>query len=201
MRPKNLLPFLFMLISSNALTEDKFDSDLFVKKLNQAIKEKHLGVHVEGFPFPEDTSLKYWNENLTTKPQDFGIVVKDQDGKAIEVFGESTPFERQGQGIYIPGYDIPKNANYELVGSAGWTKAVSEIATNVQIAKKPSNNSIVKAVDVITDATDYIAEQLCAKRSRPTKLTLYLDAGFELVFSASSGSKIEWDLEVICDRS
>ncbi|TOC16501.1 hypothetical protein CGJ90_24065, partial [Vibrio parahaemolyticus] len=89
----------------------------------------------------------------------------------------------------------------ELVGSAGWTKAVSEIATNVQIAKKPSNNSIVKAVDVITDATDYIAEQLCAKRSRPTKLTLYLDAGFELVFSASSGSKIEWDLEVICDRS
>ncbi|TOE67006.1 hypothetical protein CGJ44_11155, partial [Vibrio parahaemolyticus] len=138
---------------------------------------------------------------LTTKPQDFGIVVKDQDGKAIEVFGESTPFERQGQGIYIPGYDIPKNANYELVGSAGWTKAVSEIATNVQIAKKPSNNSIVKAVDVITDATDYIAEQLCAKRSRPTKLTLYLDAGFELVFSASSGSKIEWDLEVICDRS
>lgn len=201
MRPKNLLPFLFMLISSNALAEDKFDSDLFVKKLNQAIKEKHLGVHVEGFPFPEDASLKYWNENLTTKPQDFGIVVKDQDGKAIEVFGESTPFERQGQGIYIPGYEIPKNANYELVGSAGWTKAVSEIATNVQIAKKPSNNSIVKAVDVITDATDYIAEQLCAKRSRPTKLTLYLDAGFELVFSASSGSKIEWDLEVICDRS
>lgn len=61
-------------------------------------------------------------------------------------------------------------------------------------------SDIKKAVGVIVETTDYIAEALCSKRSRPTKITLHLTAGFELVFSGETGSEVEWDMETVCDR-
>ncbi|WP_163265583.1 hypothetical protein [Chelativorans alearense] len=62
------------------------------------------------------------------------------------------------------------------------------------------SEDIQKAVATIADATDYIAEKLCGRRSRPTKLTLHLTAGFDLVFSGETGSQVEWDLETVCPR-
>jgi hypothetical protein len=59
---------------------------------------------------------------------------------------------------------------------------------------------IGRAVETIADATDYIAERLCSRRSRPTKLVLHLTAGFNLVFSGETGSQVEWDLEIVCNR-
>lgn len=193
------LPFILCSVSINAYAQDEFKPEQFIKELNKAIKSEHNGVSVKGFPLLIESTNRLWAETAIQRPQDFGIVVLDTNGEAIEVFGESTPFEQSGEDIVIPGYTIPDGAKYQLVGSSAWNGAVSQIAAK-SAAKKPSNKSIIKAINVITDATDYIAQQLCAKKSRPTKLTLNLNAGFELVFNVSTGSEVEWDLEVICKR-
>ncbi|WP_027163667.1 hypothetical protein [Mesorhizobium sp. WSM1293] len=61
-------------------------------------------------------------------------------------------------------------------------------------------SDVQKAVEAIGNTTDFIAASLCSKPSRPTKITLHLTAGFDLVFSGETGSEVEWDLEIVCPR-
>lgn len=70
----------------------------------------------------------------------------------------------------------------------------------VSVFANAPTDDIRRAVDAIAGATDYIAESLCSRPSRPTKLVLHLTAGFDLVFSGETGSQVEWDLEIVCSR-
>ena len=76
-------------------------------------------------------------------------------------------------------------------------------ATGIEVSPKFASavsDDIQKAVGVVADTTDFIAEKLCKRPSRPTKITLNLTAGFNLVFSGETGSEVEWDLEAVCPR-
>lgn len=80
------------------------------------------------------------------------------------------------------------------------SKGLDGVSVATTSAVAPTED-IGRAVDTVVNATDYIAEQLCSKKSRPTKLTLHLTAGFNLVFSGETGSQVEWDLEIVCNRT
>lgn len=68
------------------------------------------------------------------------------------------------------------------------------------MAASSVTDDIKKAVQAVADTTDYIAGNLCKKRSRPTRITLRLTAGFKLVFEGETGSEVEWDMETVCAR-
>jgi len=180
--------------------EPAFDGDTFAKEVNAAIKLKKLeGIKVVGDPRQVAPTTDYkWAKELTASPPQFGVVVLDKNKKPIDVLAGSAPYVVTGSDIAIAGYDLPAGGSFKTVGAAGWTKAVSELAT-AEEAAAPSDD-IQKAVGVVADATDYIAGQLCKRKSHPTKIVFHLTAGFELVFNAETGSEVEWDLEVVCAR-
>lgn len=176
-----------------------FDTDAFVKSLNDSLKSKSLeGVHVTGAPNTISVINEKWAEELSASPPQFGVVVYDADTNPVDVLGSNAPLVPDGNDINILGYKLPPGGSFRTVGAAGWTKAVADIAA--QEEKAVPSEGIQKAVNTVADATDYIATNLCKLKSRPTKLVLNLTAGFELVFSAQTGSEVEWDLEVVCLR-
>lgn len=200
MRPYTVLVLATLLLSFNSLAQDNSEMEKFVFELNEAIKTDIKGVTVKGRPLNPSLYSQEWLKAISNSPQDYAVVATDAQGKAVELFGSSTPFEKKGGIISVPGYNLPKGGKYVTVGAAGWAKAASDIAAQSK-AIPTVNSSIRKAITTISSATDYIAKELCSKRSRPTKLVLNLNAGFELVFNASTGSEVEWDLEIVCKRS
>ncbi|MEW8201042.1 MAG: hypothetical protein AB2697_19835 [Candidatus Thiodiazotropha endolucinida] len=186
-------------ISINSHAQETFEMNSFIEDLNNAIKADINGVTVKGVIEIPSISNQEWLKAVAGTPQDYAVVAVDERGKPIELFGSSTPFEKQAGNISVPGYRLPQGGSYVTVGAAGWAKAASEIAAQNR-ALPAINLSIRKAITTISSATDYIAKELCSKRSRPTKLVLNLNAGFELVFNASTGSEVEWDLEIVCNR-
>jgi hypothetical protein len=180
--------------------EPAFDGDAFAKEVNAAIKLKKVdGVKVVGDPRQGIPTTGYkWAKELTASPPQFGVVVLDKDKKPVDVLAGSAPYLVTGSEITIAGYDLPAGGSFKTVGAAGWTKAVGELATAEEV--QPPSDDIQKAVSVVSDATDYIAGQLCKRKSHPTKIVFHLTAGFELVFNAETGSEVEWDLELVCPR-
>jgi hypothetical protein len=176
-----------------------FDADEFVKSVNETLKSKSLaGVHVTGAPNTLSVINEKWAEGLSSSPPQFGVVVYDANTEPVDVLGSNAPLVSDGNDINILGYKLPPGGSFRTVGSAGWTKAVADIAAREE--KAVPSEGIQKAVNTVADATDYIASSLCKLKSRPTKLVLNLTAGFELVFSVETGSEVEWDLELVCPR-
>lgn len=176
-----------------------FDAEGFVKSLNESLKSKSLeGVRVTGAPNTLSVINEKWAEELSASPPQFGVVVYDANTKPVDVLGSNAPLVPDGNDINVLGYKLPPGGSFRTVGAAGWTKAVADIAA--QEKKAVPSEGIQKAVNTVADATDYIASSLCKLKSRPTKLVLNLTAGFELVFSAETGSEVEWDLELVCPR-
>ncbi|MBY5808955.1 hypothetical protein [Rhizobium leguminosarum] len=195
--------FLAVLLLAPGMThaqEPAFDGDAFAKEVNAAIKLKKVdGVKVVGDPRQGIPTTGYkWAKELTASPPQFGVVVLDKDKKPVDVLAGSAPYLVTGSEITIAGYDLPAGGSFKTVGAAGWTKAVGELATAEEV--QPPSDDIQKAVSVVSDATDYIAGQLCKRKSHPTKIVFHLTAGFELVFNAETGSEVEWDLELVCPR-
>lgn len=62
------------------------------------------------------------------------------------------------------------------------------------------SDDVRSAIDAMAAATDYIAQTLCPRPARPSKVTLHLTAGFTLVFEAQAGSSVEWNLDTVCER-
>ena len=199
MKLYKLITVTLFVVSVNCHAQDDIDMDKFISDLNKAIKNKNKGVTVKSVIPNDAVTNQAWVDAITKTPQDFAIVAVDANGKPVDIFGASTPFEKTNDSITVPGYTLPRGGSYKMVGAAGWAEAAYAIAETKSTAPTPSS-SIAKAVGTITNATDYIAKELCPKRSRPTKLTLNLNAGFELVFNASTGSEVEWDLEIVCKR-
>lgn len=178
----------------------EFEPEQFTRELNEYL-ESHPGVTVTG---EVGSALSWtlldqgWVEGIARQSQSFGIVAMDSDKRVVDIFGAETPYTLTGGEISVPGYELPEGGEFRIVGSAGLVNAAEAIAMAREV-RAPSSD-IQKAVDTIINATDYIADRLCAQSSRPTKLILHLTAGFNLVFSGETGSQVEWDLEIVCDR-
>jgi len=199
MRKFSFFIIFYFILNSNSYSRDLFDKDQFVINLNNEIQKNRSGVTVRATNLNQINNGQIWIETIAKTPQDFAVVAMDSKGEPVDIFGSSTPF-KEADGIFlVPGYTLPKGGSFKTVGAAGWNEAALQLVARNNTTSVP-NESISKAVDTISSATDYIAKELCSKRSRPTKLVLNLNAGFELVFSASTGSEVEWDLEIVCKR-
>ncbi|MEM0976219.1 MAG: hypothetical protein AAGJ34_01660 [Pseudomonadota bacterium] len=128
----------------------------------------------------------------------FAFIVEDIDGNPVEVFGSDVPFSQSSDGVVIPGMTLEPGETIRTVGSAGYIDAITEI--KLQSLQRAPARDIARALRTITDASDYIAAQLCPMRSRPSELVLNLSAGFELVFDVQTGSQVTWNLEEVCER-
>lgn len=191
---------LMATVGTAAAQDAGFDPDAFAKELNTAIKAKRgEGVTVSGDPRASGFVKSVdWAREMTSQPPQFGVVVLDKNKKPIDVLGGTAPIVVVGSGIDIPGYQLPAGGSFKTIGAAEWTRTISEIANQAE-PPAPSED-IEKAVTVVADATDYIADKLCSRRSHPTKIVFHLTAGFDLVFTGETGSQVEWDLEVVCAR-
>lgn len=191
-----------------------FDAEAFEQEINDAL-ESMPGVSVE---IGEDSDFETyvesirrnlenvygdeWLSNVGQNPPEFGFVVNDADGIPVELIGGDVPYELSGGQVSIAGYQLPQGYSIITVGPAGWADAASTIVDDVieaTIVDAPSRG-IARAIDTISGAGDYIAQELCPANSRPTELVLNLTAAFELVFNLETGSQVTWDLEVVCDR-
>ncbi|MEW8071667.1 MAG: hypothetical protein AB2826_14720, partial [Candidatus Thiodiazotropha sp.] len=146
-------------LSVNCQADDNIEMDKFISDLNKAIKIKNKGITVKNVAPDAEIYNQAWVKAITKTPQDFAVVAVDAKGKPIDIFGASTPFEKMNGSYSVPGYILPQGGSYKMVGAAGWAKAASAIAETKSTAPIPSS-SIAKAVGTITNATDYIAQEL-----------------------------------------
>jgi hypothetical protein len=139
-----------------------------------------------------------WLSGVVQNAPDFGFVVDNAQGIPVEVLSGAAPFETIDGNISVTGYALPLGHSIRTVGPAGWVDAATTIADRERVGA-PSRD-IGRAIDTISGAGDYIAQELCARNARPTELVLNLTASFELVFNLETGSQVTWDLEIVCDR-
>lgn len=182
-----------------------FDGSSFVEQLNEAISAGKLGgVQVKGQIAPELMFSKggfgdEWAKALYAKTPDFGFVVLDASKRPIDVLGAEVPYKvLTDNSVAIAGYRLPTGGEVKLVGPAEWSATIARLAA-ADVVKPPSDD-IMNALTAVRDATDYVAAMMCDLKSRPTKLTLSITAGFKLAFNVETGSEVEWDLEIVCAR-
>lgn len=188
-----------LLLSLSTLKAQEFDPHSFEAELNDAIAAiPGVSITLNDAPWTQLDDVMSQYEKLVEQPPDFGFVVRSGDGQAIDLIGGSVPFSTSGDSVDITGLALPAGAFVETVGRAGWIAASSEITQRERVVA-PSRD-IGRVVDTVLDASDYLAQELCGRASRPTQIELNLTAGFELVFNASTGSVITWNMEVVCAR-
>lgn len=186
-----------------AVVAQGFDAAAFEAEINAALADMP-GVSVE---ISQDSDLappmtnfpdEEWIEGVATNAPEFGFVVDNAQGVPVEVLSGAAPFETIDGNISVMGYELPEGYSIRTVGPAGWVDAATYIAARKRVGA-PSRD-IGRAIDTISGAGDYIAQELCARDARPTELVLNLTASFELVFNLETGSQVTWDLEIVCDR-
>lgn len=136
-------------------------------------------------------------------PPEWGIAIKGPSGEFLDVFGQ-VPYEISAQGeIFVPGYTPPQNSQLELVPAGEWTKVMAAVTSeNVDPAFAPITN----LPQIVGDATDYLAGELCAMKGRPSSITLILMIGasgniFFAEASTDAGSEVTWDFaNDVCRR-
>lgn len=208
--------WLTLLLSTAAIyqaaaQEPAYDPEAFIKGLNERLAQEQLqGVQVvpgEANVFLDfgsgdsDLGMTNWAKALTAKTPQNGFVVFDQAKRPVDVLGPDLQYTvKADNSVNIVGYDPPPGGEVKLVGPAEWNSSVQAIAAANDYKPSPPSNDIQRALTVVRDATDYVASMMCTLKSRPTKLTLNLTAGFELAFNIETGSEVEWDLEVVCKR-
>lgn len=135
-----------------------------------------------------------------------GALAQDEgfDGDAFAAEMNEALKQRGLVGVTVsPSVHFDAGSSTDTMGSAsaGWGDMSATTATGSdEPSTEPPSEDIGEAVDTVVGASNFIAGRLCPNPYRPTKLILHLTAGFNLVFTGETGSQVEWDLEVICNR-
>lgn len=156
-----------------------------IDRLNDAIHQQQVG---------DKTTTP-----MTALPE-WGVVVKAQDGSVVDVFGQ-VPYDVTPAGqVEVPGYQPPPNATLEVVPQKTWAELAS--AEDLDDNFRPLS-SLPGAVGT---ASDFLANEFCGKRNRPTSISLNLVAGVSgtIYFATANteiGSNVEWEFrEDLCPR-
>jgi len=203
----NSLGFVLLALSFASPAQQLSEEDL--QAINQELVEQLNGVSVEALPSNgaladalnaagvRMTMGSYWADAAIKDAQDFGVVALDADQKILDVFGASTPLMEADDGLMVPGYELPPGGRFDIVGSAGYANAVSVLATEkIDYNVTPS---LEKVIGKIVGAGGYMFDQLCSMRGRPTQIELHLDAGLNWVVKATTGTKVVWNMEDLCE--
>jgi hypothetical protein len=136
---------------------------------------------------------------------EWGVIVKDlKNGSVIDAFGQ-VRYEITANGqVTVPGFEPPEGTYLELVPTQEWQSVAAALTTTDQL--DPTVAPLTGLPSIVQKATDYLAEQMCLTKSRPSSITLVLMVGASgnILFAEAStdaGSEVTWDLAGdVCPR-
>jgi len=141
---------------------------------------------------------------ITKDIPDWGILVKDREGKIIETFGQIDYSVSADGTILVPGYDQPEGTSVELASQQVWLEAAAktEVAPILDRRFAP-----IEAIPTaVGTATEYLANKLCGMKGRPTEISLSLVVGasggiFFAEVNTEAGSQVTWNFpDDVCPR-
>ena len=140
--------------------------------------------------------------NFKTSPGDFGYVVTDSSsGKILNIFNSNAPVIQDNSKLKILGYEGPKNSEVLLAAGNEWANARQKYLD--EITKDARDSYAGRTIDEVAQkaqkATMTWAARLCPNFVYPSKVTLFLDAGFDfVVVDSKTGTEIEINMSEAC---
>lgn len=210
---RSLLVGAALLICVPAQAQEPTGSESLIERLNEAVGDAQSAGPAEQGPViplptePEDRAqpapmvgpaeLGSLRAPAHTNLPNWGVVVRDQSGDIVDVFGQ-IEYEVTSDGmVKVPGYTPPPGTSLEVVPTVALSVASEDLDSRFQPL-----SAIPGAVQV---ATEFLAQELCAKMGRPTGITLSLvvtASGSIGIVSGSTqaGSSVNWDFQDVCGR-
>lgn len=131
----------------------------------------------------------------------WGVVVRKNTGELLDVFGQVNYEITQTGHVEVPGYEAPPGSKLEVVPQSEYLSAVQSAGA----ALDPIFRPLSAIPDAVIGATDFLANRLCARKGRPSSMTLSLVVSasgsiFWATVGTEAGSEISWDLQDVCSR-
>jgi hypothetical protein len=139
---------------------------------------------------------------LNTTPGEFGYVIRDMSsGSVIDILNSDAPVFDDGSELTIKGYQVPSNSELTLAAGADWSQSKQDYLKGIteEARKSFGGRSIDEVAKKAQEATLAWAARLCPTYVYPTKVTLFLNAGFDfVVIDSKTGSEIEIVMSDAC---
>ena len=171
---------MMVAVSAPALSQDAS----MIDRLNASIREVSVG---------QKSAL-----GLDHLPE-WGVAVKDPSGEVVDLFGQVQYDVTPAGNVVVPGYVAPMNTQLEVVSQNEWAK----LSTG---QLQPQYKPLTDLPGAVGKATDFLANEFCGKKNRPSIISLSLVAGVEgtIYFATAKtevGSNVTWEFrEDICPR-
>ncbi|GAA5540438.1 hypothetical protein [Brucella sp. NBRC 113783] len=132
----------------------------------------------------------------------WGIVVKGKDGKVLDVFGQVDYNVTNAGMVSVPGYKPPSGSTLQIVPQAQYISAMKQTAGE---GLSPMFQPLTAIPSVVTKATDYLANELCGRKGRPStmNLSIVVSASGSILFATAgteAGSEVGWEFGDVCKR-
>lgn len=132
----------------------------------------------------------------------WGIVVKGKDGKVLDVFGQVDYNVTNAGMVSVPGYKPPSGSTLQIVPQAQYISAMKQTASE---GLNPMFQPLTAIPSVVTKATDYLANELCGRKGRPStmNLSIVVSASGSIFFATAgteAGSEVGWEFGDVCKR-
>lgn len=136
---------------------------------------------------------------------EWGVVIKDvRSDLVVDAFGQVNYVIEDNGSLVVPGFEPPAGTYLELVPAREWQMLAATLTTVEEL--DPTVAPLTGLPSIVEKATDYLAQEMCSTRSRPSSITLVLMVGASgnILFAEAStdaGSEVTWDLAGdVCPR-
>jgi hypothetical protein len=143
-------------------------------------------------------------ENVNRDPGEFGyLVTRRSDGEIEDIFTSNAPIllnQETGE-LTVAGYEAPDGYEVVTVSGDDWDEARSRYVEGIvhEGEQTRSGRSVSSVAASAGAATMTWAAKLCPTYVYPSKVTLYLNAGFDfVVLNTDTGTEIEIIMEDAC---
>jgi hypothetical protein len=188
---------LILFVSGFPASSQTFDSESFIQRLNRALEQEGVTLSQSDNAAPlDDVQTTNRAPEIRFDVPEFGFAAVSPNGSVQDVFGPSAPavLGSDGEIQGIRGYQADGGVTFEVIGADQYTSYVTS-AANAQL-----DEGFQRAIQMMKEATVYVASQLCANPARPSEITVSVSADFKLVFGASTGTTAKWILSETCNR-
>src|SRR5690554_6161496 len=155
-----LITVLFITLAVNVPAPALSQDASTIERLNAAIREANASQN----PSLELGQLPAW-----------GVAVKDQRGEVVDLFGQVQYDVTPAGNVVVPGYVAPVNAKLEVVPQNELANllASGKLQPQLQAQYKP----LADLPGAVGIATEFLANEFCGKKNRPSAVSLSLVAG------------------------
>lgn len=181
-----------LLITATAQAQEPKEQESLVEGLNKHLQSSHQKpVVTEKLGGQQSAPLPNW-----------GVVVKGKDGKVLDVFGQVDYNVTNAGMVSVPGYKPPSGSTLQIVPQAQYISAMKQTASE---GLNPMFQPLTAIPSVVTKATDYLANELCGRKGRPStmNLSIVVSASGSIFFATAgteAGSEVGWEFGDVCKR-